>query len=156
MSSTFDKYREYVITGFVKAVQPIEIERAQGAVVTDSDGRDYIDCFAGISVVNAGHSNPEVVAAWEKRTGKKFDLTVGDQPNDEADSRNVMDPEISYAIMSYGMRTGMFTGRKLSQYISGTKCEYKGARKIINGTDHDDGNTEMGQHHAPVAARQLA
>jgi 4-aminobutyrate aminotransferase len=63
MSDTFEKYREYVITSFVKAVQPIVIERAQGAVVTDSDGRDYIDCFAGIAVVNAGHCNPEVIAA---------------------------------------------------------------------------------------------
>lgn len=63
MSSTFEKYQDYVITGFVKAVQPVEIEMAQGAVVTDSEGRDYIDCFAGISVVNAGHGNLEVVAA---------------------------------------------------------------------------------------------
>jgi 4-aminobutyrate aminotransferase len=58
-----DKYRDYVITGFVKAVQPIAIESAQGAIVTDSDGRDYIDCFAGIAVVNAGHCNPEVIEA---------------------------------------------------------------------------------------------
>ncbi len=63
MTDTFDKYREYVITSFVKAIQPIVIERAQGAVVTDSAGKDYIDCFAGIAVVNAGHCNPEVIAA---------------------------------------------------------------------------------------------
>ncbi|MDQ3928129.1 MAG: aspartate aminotransferase family protein, partial [Chloroflexota bacterium] len=63
MSDTVDKYREYVITGFVKAVQPIVIESALGAIVTDDTGRDYIDCFAGISVVNAGHCNPEVLAA---------------------------------------------------------------------------------------------
>ena len=63
MSDTIDKYREYVITGFVKAVQPIVIERAQGAVVTDEAGKEYIDCFAGIAVVNAGHCNPEVTAA---------------------------------------------------------------------------------------------
>lgn len=63
MSDTVDKYREYVITGFVKAVQPIVIERAQGAIVTDEAGKDYIDCFAGISVVNAGHCNPEVIGA---------------------------------------------------------------------------------------------
>jgi 4-aminobutyrate aminotransferase len=63
MSDTIDKYREYVITGFVKAVQPIVIERAQGAVVTDEAGKEYIDCFAGIAVVNAGHCNPEVIAA---------------------------------------------------------------------------------------------
>ncbi len=31
MSDTVAKYQEYVITGFVKAVQPIAIERAQGA-----------------------------------------------------------------------------------------------------------------------------
>ncbi len=63
MSSVINKYREYVITGFVKAVQPIVIEKASGATVTDSDGREYIDLFAGISVVNAGHGNPEVVAS---------------------------------------------------------------------------------------------
>ncbi|MDQ3928970.1 MAG: aspartate aminotransferase family protein [Chloroflexota bacterium] len=67
MGDTFDKYREYVITGFVKAVQPIDIVRAEGAVVTGSDGREYIDCFAGIAVVNAGHCNPEVVAAAQRQ-----------------------------------------------------------------------------------------
>jgi 4-aminobutyrate aminotransferase / (S)-3-amino-2-methylpropionate transaminase / 5-aminovalerate transaminase len=60
---TIDKYREYVITGFVKAVQPVVVERAHGAVVVDPDGKEYIDCFAGISVVNAGHCNPEVIEA---------------------------------------------------------------------------------------------
>ncbi|MDQ5824661.1 MAG: aspartate aminotransferase family protein [Chloroflexota bacterium] len=70
MSDTVDKYREYVITGFVKAVQPIVIERALGAIVTDEAGRDYIDCFAGISVVNAGHCNPEVIAAAREQMEK--------------------------------------------------------------------------------------
>lgn len=62
-TSTIEKYREYVITSFVKSVQPIVIDHAEGAVVTDTDGKQYIDCFAGISVVNAGHSNPAVLAA---------------------------------------------------------------------------------------------
>ena len=70
MSDAMDKYREYVMTGFVKAVQPIVIERASGAVVTGSDGREYVDCFAGISVVNAGHCNPEVVAAAKEQIEK--------------------------------------------------------------------------------------
>jgi 4-aminobutyrate aminotransferase/(S)-3-amino-2-methylpropionate transaminase len=63
MSDTMEKYREYVITSFTKAVQPITIAQARGAVVIDSTGREYIDCFAGIAVVNAGHGNPEVIAA---------------------------------------------------------------------------------------------
>jgi 4-aminobutyrate aminotransferase-like enzyme len=32
-------------------------------VVTDVTGCDYIDCFAGIPVVNAGHCNPQVIGA---------------------------------------------------------------------------------------------
>jgi 4-aminobutyrate aminotransferase / (S)-3-amino-2-methylpropionate transaminase / 5-aminovalerate transaminase len=70
MSDTIEKYREYVMTGFMRAVQPIVIEKAQGAVVTDSTGRDYIDCFAGIAVVNAGHCNPEVIEAAKAQMDK--------------------------------------------------------------------------------------
>lgn len=70
MNHTIEKYREYVITSFVKSVQPIVIERAQGAVVTDDAGKEYIDCFAGISVVNAGHCNPEVVRAAKEQMDK--------------------------------------------------------------------------------------
>lgn len=38
-------------------------------------------------------------------------------------------------IMIYGMETGMFTGRKLSNYITNLKTDYYNARKIINGHD---------------------
>jgi hypothetical protein len=37
--------------------------------------------------------------------------------------------------MSYGMRNGIFTGKKLNTYINGTTCDYINARRIINGTD---------------------
>ncbi len=69
-ASTIDKYREYVITSFVKSVQPIVIDHARGARVVDADGREYIDCFAGISVVNSGHTNPEVLAAAREQMEK--------------------------------------------------------------------------------------
>lgn len=49
-----------------------------------------------------------------------------------------LDPEISYRIMSYGMRNGSFTGRKLSQFIHDGVCDYRNARRIINGTDCAD------------------
>ncbi len=70
MSDTIQKYRDYVMTGFVKSVAPIVIEKASGAVVTDNTGREYIDCFAGISVVNAGHCNPQVIAAAKAQMDK--------------------------------------------------------------------------------------
>ena len=70
MMDTMEKYREYVITSFTKGVQPITIDHAQGAVVVDSTGREYLDCFAGIAVVNAGHCNPAVVAAARAQMDK--------------------------------------------------------------------------------------
>ncbi len=44
--------------------------------------------------------------------------------------------DIAYQIMSYGMRTGAFTGVGLNRYINDEKCDYFNARKIINGLDH--------------------
>jgi 4-aminobutyrate aminotransferase len=70
MSDTIQKYKDYVMTGFMKAVVPIVVDRASGAVVTDEEGREYLDCFAGISVVNAGHNNPQVVAAAKAQMDK--------------------------------------------------------------------------------------
>lgn len=81
---------------------------------------------------------PKEVAEWERRTGKVFDLTVGDQSNDTSDPSNILDPVLSYIAMSYGMRTGLYTGRRLSQYIVNGQPNYKGMRAIINGNDHDD------------------
>jgi len=58
-----EKYKKYVNTACVKAVEPIVIAKAKGTRITDEDGQVYTDLFAGISVVNAGHCNPEVLDA---------------------------------------------------------------------------------------------
>src|SRR5882672_411985 len=70
MSDTIQKYKDYVMTGFMKSVVPIVIDKANGVTVTDIDGREYLDCFAGISVVNAGHCNPQVIAAAKAQMDK--------------------------------------------------------------------------------------
>ncbi|MGE5204352.1 MAG: aspartate aminotransferase family protein [Chlamydiota bacterium] len=70
MSSTIQKYSDYVITSFMKSVQPVIVERAAGATITDVNGREYLDCFAGISVVNAGHNHPKVIAAAKAQMDK--------------------------------------------------------------------------------------
>jgi 4-aminobutyrate aminotransferase len=68
--NTIQKYKDYVMTGFMKSVVPIVVDHAFGATVTDVNGREYLDCFAGISVVNAGHGNPEVIAAAKAQMDK--------------------------------------------------------------------------------------
>lgn len=70
MTDTIQKYKDHVMTGFVKSVVPLVVDHASGAVVTDVNGREYIDCFAGISVVNAGHNNPAVIAAAKAQMDK--------------------------------------------------------------------------------------
>jgi hypothetical protein len=46
-----------------------------------------------------------------------------------------LDAENAHAIMSHGMRHGIFTGRPLSKYINATETDYVNARRVINGTD---------------------
>jgi 4-aminobutyrate aminotransferase / (S)-3-amino-2-methylpropionate transaminase / 5-aminovalerate transaminase len=70
MHDTMQKYKDYVITSFLKSVAPVVVDRAQGAVITDAGGREYLDCFAGISVVNAGHNHPRVIAAAKAQMDK--------------------------------------------------------------------------------------
>src|SRR6266699_440256 len=70
MSDTIQKYKDYVMTGFMKSVVPIVIDKASGSIVTDVNGREYLDCFAGISVVSAGHNNPQVIAAAKTQMEK--------------------------------------------------------------------------------------
>ena len=36
------------------------------------------------------------------------------------------------------MHKGLFTGKKLSDYINATKTDYLNARRIINGVDRAD------------------
>lgn len=44
-------------------------------------------------------------------------------------------PDIAYRIMLIGMNKGLFTGKKLSDYITDKNADYINARKIINGND---------------------
>jgi 4-aminobutyrate aminotransferase/(S)-3-amino-2-methylpropionate transaminase len=62
-----DRFRKYVITSCVKKLEPIVLVRGRGAVVTDLDGKDYIDCWSGIAVSNVGHCHPKVVDAAKKQ-----------------------------------------------------------------------------------------
>jgi alanine-glyoxylate transaminase / (R)-3-amino-2-methylpropionate-pyruvate transaminase len=43
--------------------QPPVLVRGDGAFLFDTEGRAYLDCFSGVSVVNAGHCNAEIVEA---------------------------------------------------------------------------------------------
>lgn len=65
-----EQYRDYVMTGFVKRVEPVVADHGDGALLYDADGTEYIDGFAGISVTNAGHGNQKILAAAKAQADK--------------------------------------------------------------------------------------
>ncbi|UCE43973.1 MAG: aspartate aminotransferase family protein [Candidatus Bathyarchaeota archaeon] len=64
------KADKHLITSMLTKMQPVVIAEAKGAVIKDVNGKEYIDCFAGISVVNVGHGQQEVVDAAIKQARK--------------------------------------------------------------------------------------
>ena len=46
---------------------PVVIASAEGAWVTDAEGRRYLDCLAGYSALNFGHRHPVLVAAAKQQ-----------------------------------------------------------------------------------------
>ena len=42
---------------------PLTVERGQGCLVYDAEGREYLDCVAGIAVNILGHAHPDIVEA---------------------------------------------------------------------------------------------
>ncbi len=48
----------------------VEFVRGDGARLWDSDGKEYLDFFSGLSVHNAGHCHPRIVAAITEQVGQ--------------------------------------------------------------------------------------
>lgn len=96
--------------------------------VTGSDGQTYTNVYYGRGYVQL---------TWDYNyRNLSAALGYGDEllchPN------RVLQKDVAYKIMSYGMRNGIFTKHSLHEFISGGKCNYHGARKIINGLDKAD------------------
>ena len=49
---------------------PIALEEGRGSTLKDADGNVFLDFFAGIGVMNVGHSNPYVLEAVNEQTNK--------------------------------------------------------------------------------------
>ena len=73
-----------------------------------------------------------VQLTWERNyihAGKQLGLDLTTNPE------SVMVPDVSAKILVTGSLEGWFTGKKLGDYITLSKSDFKGARRIINGTD---------------------
>ena len=59
---------DYFINTFTR--QPIVLDHGEGVKVTDTEGKEYLDMFAGIAVNALGHNHPKVVEAIKKQAEK--------------------------------------------------------------------------------------
>jgi surface antigen len=112
--------------------QPIEeFGKGQGmpygipVTVSGSDGKTHTNTYYGRGYVQL---------TWVDNYRKmSYNLNLGDDVLIHPE--RALEAPVAYRIMSFGMRNGSFTGVGLNDYISGSKCEYYGARQIINGYD---------------------
>ena len=59
----------------------VVVHEAEGAWVTDVEGKKYLDCLAAYSAVNQGHCHPGIYEVFTKQA-KKVTLTRRDLEND--------------------------------------------------------------------------
>jgi 4-aminobutyrate aminotransferase / (S)-3-amino-2-methylpropionate transaminase / 5-aminovalerate transaminase len=69
-NADLQKRRENAIPPGHGSGNAVYVASAKGAVITDVEGKNYIDFTGGIAVMNVGHSHPKVVAAIKDQAEK--------------------------------------------------------------------------------------
>ena len=76
----------------VGPVEPLVWDHALGSVITDADGREYIDLASGTLITNLGHAHPRVVELSRMLSGHPDSATaqrharelLGEEPTSRA------------------------------------------------------------------------
>jgi 4-aminobutyrate aminotransferase / (S)-3-amino-2-methylpropionate transaminase / 5-aminovalerate transaminase len=69
-NKTLGELRDGIMAKGFASGKSAYVASAKGAMVTDIEGKEYIDFGGGIAVMNIGHSNPEVVKAITEQAEK--------------------------------------------------------------------------------------
>ena len=64
---------DYFINTFTR--QPVILDHGEGVKVTDIDGNEYLDMFAGIAVNCLGHNHPKLVSAIQNQASKLIHIS---------------------------------------------------------------------------------
>ena len=63
----FDNYEQYILSTYART--PVILVKGKGCIVTDIDGKKYLDFFPGWGVSNVGHCHPKVVSGVRDQIG---------------------------------------------------------------------------------------
>ncbi|GAA4949043.1 ornithine--oxo-acid transaminase [Uniformispora flossi] len=123
---------------------PVVIAHAEGAWMTDVEGRRYLDLLAGYSALNFGHRNPRLIEA-AKRQLDRVTLTSRAFHNDrfapfchQLAELCGMDMVLTMNTGAEAVETAVKTARKWGYEVKGVP---DGRAKIVVGTDNFHGRT---------------
>jgi len=61
----YESYGRFISSSYPSFLNKLGLNKvavkAQGATITDSDGKTYIDCVGGYGLFNLGHNNPDII-----------------------------------------------------------------------------------------------
>jgi ornithine--oxo-acid transaminase len=107
----------------------VVIERAEGAWVTDVDGRRYLDFLAAYSAVNQGHCHPKILHAMVEQA-QKVTLTSRAFRNDQLplllrDLHELTGFEMALPMNSgaEAVETALKAARKWGETVKGIECD---------------------------------
>lgn len=125
-ANTFHPITEYGSVSYFNRYDPVLADTATRRATAKANG----NTVKGDGYKYRGRGFVQIT--WKNNYKKLGDALGYDLVNNPD---KALDPVVAYKIMSYGMRKGIFTGKKLSDYITDTSTDYFNARRIINGTD---------------------
>lgn len=98
------------------------------APVTERGSQKYLRSKKYYPYIGRGY----VQLTWKfnyEKFGKLLDIPLAERP------ALANEPETAWKILELGMTKGLFTGKKLSDYITEDRHNFYHARRIINGLD---------------------
>jgi acetylornithine/succinyldiaminopimelate/putrescine aminotransferase len=137
----------------------IEIVKAEGVYMYDTDGKRYIDLVSGVSVSNVGHRHPEVVKAVKEQTDRYMHLCIY---GEMIQSPQVRFAELLCSLLPEHLNSVYFVNSG-SEAIEGAMKlakRYTGRHEIISFKNAYHGSTQgsmslMNDEHLTQAYRPL-
>lgn len=128
-ANTFHPITEYGSVSYFNKYDPVLADTATRRATARANG----NTVQGDGYKYRGRGYVQIT--WKNNYAKLGDALGYDLVNNPDEA---LDPVVAYEVMAYGMRKGIFTGKKLSDYITETSANYRDARRIINSLDQAD------------------
>lgn len=122
---------------------PVEIVDGEGCVLTDSEGRHYLDFLGGIGCVSLGHCNPAVTRALHEQVDKVWQVGNYFYVENRNELAHHLSDLLSTTTDEMGHATGT-TGTTWRTFFANSGAEAnEGAIKVARkwGSTHHDGAT---------------